>query len=103
MIRAIEEQRGNLRIIDESGYSRYIPVGPSDRLLGWDSTRFCIQHGNGQISVFSAGGEKRAMTYLNPAINEIRNWMGGWLYFRDNQLRINYRLDIEAGQRINTG
>lgn len=103
MIQFIEEQSGNYRVVDEHGSSHYMPKGTDWRLLGWDASRICVQYGNGQIALYSSRGENLAMTYLNPAINEVRNWMGGWLYFRDTQLRINYRLDIERGQRINMG
>ena len=103
MISIIEEQRSNYRIINETGSSTYIPCGTDWTLLGWDSRRFCVQFGNGQIGIFSESGSRLATTYLIPATNQIRNWVNGWLYFRDTQLGINYRLDIEAGTRINMG
>jgi hypothetical protein len=92
MINYCEEQRGNLRIVTESGNTTYMPTDPQWRLLGFDANYICYQYPNGQVTLFDESGRHSADAYLSPT-DEIRNYANGCIYFRDTRLGINYRLD----------
>jgi hypothetical protein len=98
MINFIEEQRGNVRIVTESGNTTYMPTDPRWTLLGWDRDSVCYQYPNGQIVLFDESGRHAADAYLSPT-DDVQNYSNGFVYFCDTRLGINYRLDVRAQQR----
>ena len=98
MINYCEEQRGNVRIVLESGNTTYMPTDPRWRLLGFDANYICFQYPSGQIVLFDESGSHTADAYL-ASTDEIRNYSNGSVYFRDTRLGINYRLDVRSQHR----